>query len=47
MKVLLDTCTIIWAVSEPSQLTEKVKKVLTADKKIRDYPHVYSVWQAE
>lgn len=31
MKLLLDTCCIIWAVSEPSALTEKVKVFLTAE----------------
>jgi PIN domain nuclease of toxin-antitoxin system len=31
MKLLLDTCCIIWAVSEPTAISEKVKALLTAD----------------
>ncbi len=28
MNVLLDTCAIIWAISEPARLTERVRQVL-------------------
>lgn len=31
MKLLLDTCCIIWAVSEPSAISKNVKSLLTAD----------------
>ncbi|MBN2442764.1 MAG: type II toxin-antitoxin system VapC family toxin [Spirochaetales bacterium] len=35
MNILLDTCAIIWAISEPSQLSEKAKKLIrTADSQI-------------
>ena len=28
MKILLDTCTVIWSIAEPEKLTKKVKKLL-------------------
>jgi PIN domain nuclease of toxin-antitoxin system len=31
MKLLLDTCCIIWAVSDPSVISEQAKSLLTAD----------------
>lgn len=31
MKLLLDTCSIIWAVSQPSALSKKASALLTAD----------------
>lgn len=31
MKLLLDTCCIIWAVSEPSAISKNAKTLLTAD----------------
>jgi PIN domain nuclease of toxin-antitoxin system len=31
MKLLLDTCCIIWAVSEPSSLSKDARSLLTAD----------------
>ena len=31
MKLLLDTCCIIWAISEPSALSKTAKTLLTAD----------------
>ncbi|MBW2369588.1 MAG: PIN domain-containing protein, partial [Deltaproteobacteria bacterium] len=31
MKLLLDTCCIIWAVSEPSVISKNAKELLTAD----------------
>ena len=31
MKLLLDTCCIVWAVSEPSSLSKAAKTLLTAD----------------
>ena len=31
MKLLLDTCCIIWAISEPSSLSKTAKTLLTAD----------------
>lgn len=31
MKLLLDTCCIIWAVSEPSAISKKARRLLTAE----------------
>jgi len=31
MKLLLDTCCIVWAISEPSSLSKTAKALLTAD----------------
>ena len=31
MKLLLDTCCIIWAVSDPSSLSQNAKSMMTAD----------------
>lgn len=31
MNILLDTCAIIWTISDPSQLTEKAKEILIAE----------------
>ncbi len=31
MKILLDTCTILWTISEPEKLTQKSKELLTSE----------------
>ena len=48
MTVVLDTCAIVGAVSDPGQLPPRAASLLeaddTADARILDYPHVRTVW---